>query len=84
MESTLLKLVQFLDIQTKHSDKLLNSPYGYYSRAQEGEIRIAKLKEIEGLFFGQIKKVIDLDNISGKFLKMSTLVGHIKLLNLIE
>jgi len=54
--------------ETKHSDKLLNSYNYFHYSTQEGEIRIAKLKEIEGLFFGQIKKVIiDLDNISGNF-----------------
>lgn len=54
--------------ETRHSDKLLNSYNYFHYSTQDGEIRIAKLKEIESLFFGQIKKVIiDLDNISGNY-----------------
>ena len=54
--------------ETKHSDKLLNSYNYFHYSTQEGEILIAKIKEIENVFFGQVKKVIiDLDNTSGDY-----------------
>jgi len=54
--------------ETKHSDKLLNSYTYFHFTTQDGDVLISKMKELEKLFIGQVKKVIiDLENISGNY-----------------